>query len=97
MANSPYFQKGPPPAAPQIRGHEPPQTRLRFSGKAIPCPAGHPRRKTEMRAQQGILELERDREGIFKAGYPDKDNHHIDAVRYACEDDMKRPSIGIMK
>ena len=42
-------------------------------------------------------ELERDREGIFKAGYPDKDNHHIDAVRYACEDDMKRPGVRLMK
>lgn len=34
-------------------------------------------------------ELDRDREGNFKAGYPDHDNHHIDAVRYACEDDMR--------
>ena len=42
-------------------------------------------------------ELERDREGNFKAGYPDKDNHHIDAVRYACEDDMKRPGVRVMK
>ena len=42
-------------------------------------------------------ELERDREGNFKAGYPDKDNHHIDAVRYACEDDMKRPGVRLMK
>ena len=42
-------------------------------------------------------ELERDREGNFKAGYPDKDNHHIDAVRYACEEDMKRPSVSVLK
>lgn len=28
-------------------------------------------------------ELERDREGNFKAAYPDKNNHAIDAVRYA--------------
>lgn len=35
-------------------------------------------------------ELERDANGNFKAGYPDKDNHSIDAVRYALEDDMKR-------
>jgi len=33
-------------------------------------------------------ELDRDREGNFKAGFPDHDNHHIDAVRYACEADM---------
>ena len=42
-------------------------------------------------------ELERDREGNFKAGYPDKDNHHIDAVRYACEGDMRRPGMKILK
>lgn len=29
-------------------------------------------------------EYERDRQGNFKADYPDKDNHSIDAVRYAC-------------
>lgn len=28
-------------------------------------------------------ELEKDTQGNFKAGYPDKDNHSIDAVRYA--------------
>ena len=38
-------------------------------------------------------ELDRDREGNFKAGFPDHDNHHIDAVRYACEDDMKRQAV----
>lgn len=35
-------------------------------------------------------ELDRDARGEFKAGYPDHDNHAIDAVRYACEDDMSR-------
>ena len=33
-------------------------------------------------------ELERDNRGEFKACYPDKENHTIDAVRYALEDDM---------
>lgn len=33
-------------------------------------------------------ELDRDSRGEFKAGYPDHDNHMIDMVRYACEDDM---------
>lgn len=33
-------------------------------------------------------ELEKDRNGNFKGGYPDKDNHSIDAVRYALEGDM---------
>ena len=30
-------------------------------------------------------EFERDREGNFVSGYPDRDNHTIDAVRYALE------------
>lgn len=33
-------------------------------------------------------ELDRDKEGNFKADYPDRDNHSIDAVRYALEDEM---------
>ena len=36
-------------------------------------------------------ELERAADGsAFKSGYPDKNNHTIDAARYACEQDMKR-------
>lgn len=34
-------------------------------------------------------ELERDRNGDFKANFPDKNNHIIDAVRYALEDEMR--------
>lgn len=34
-------------------------------------------------------ELEEDSNGNFKDGYPDKDNHSIDMVRYALENDMK--------
>lgn len=34
--------------------------------------------------------LERDRNGEIKSKYPDKDNHTIDASRYALEDDMKQ-------
>lgn len=37
-------------------------------------------------------ELERDSNGNLKADYPDKDNHSIDAVRYALEGDMKKSS-----
>lgn len=33
-------------------------------------------------------EIERDSEGGFKSYYPDKNNHAIDAVRYAMEDEM---------
>lgn len=56
-----------------------------------------PQRCPETAREFSSYELERDREGNFKAGYPDRDNHHIDAVRYACEDDMKRPSISVLK
>lgn len=35
-------------------------------------------------------EYGRDKDGNFRADYPDKDNHSIDAVRYALEDEMKR-------
>lgn len=35
-------------------------------------------------------ELERDKNGNFKGGYPDKNNHCIDGTRYALEDDMTR-------
>ena len=33
-------------------------------------------------------ELEKDKNGNFKGSYPDKDNHTIDAARYALEDEM---------
>ncbi|KEH93233.1 PBSX family phage terminase large subunit [Clostridium botulinum] len=34
-------------------------------------------------------ELEKDKEGNFKAEFPDKNNHSIDATRYSLEDEMK--------
>lgn len=42
-------------------------------------------------------ELDRDAKGNLKAEFPDHDNHTIDAVRYACEDDMKVGSLSILK
>lgn len=42
-------------------------------------------------------ELEKDKEGNFKADFPDKDNHSIDAVRYALEDDMRGSGLSILK
>lgn len=42
-------------------------------------------------------ELDRDKEGNFKAGFPDKNNHSVDCARYACEDDMKRPGVSVLK
>ena len=56
-----------------------------------------PERCPETAREFSGYELDRDKEGNFKAGYPDHDNHHIDAVRYACEDDMKRPAISVLK
>lgn len=38
-------------------------------------------------------ELDRDDNGNFKAGYPDRDNHSIDAVRYSREDDMRNVKV----
>ena len=42
-------------------------------------------------------ELERDRNGNFKGDYPDKNNHTIDAVRYALEDEMNKGGVGVLK
>lgn len=38
-------------------------------------------------------ELEKDREGNFKAHFPDKNNHSIDAVRYSREWDMRNTKV----
>lgn len=42
-------------------------------------------------------ELERDKNGNFKGGYPDKDNHSIDAVRYGLEGVMTSRKARIKK
>lgn len=42
-------------------------------------------------------ELEKDKNGNFKGGYPDKDNHSIDAVRYGLEGDMTKKKAKIRK
>ena len=34
-----------------------------------------------------------ERDGVISSHYPDRDNHHIDAVRYACESDMSRRGV----
>jgi len=38
-------------------------------------------------------ELEPDKNGGWKEGYPDKNNHSIDAVRYALESEIRGPAI----
>lgn len=44
-----------------------------------------------------LYELEKDKNGDFKDKYPDKNNHHIDNVRYALEDDMNNNYISAIK
>lgn len=41
-------------------------------------------------------ELVPDGKGGFRDGFPDKNNHTIDAVRYALEDDIGRRKVGVM-
>ena len=43
------------------------------------------RRTPEACREFSGYEFERDRDGNFISGYPDRDNHTIDAVRYALE------------
>ena len=42
-------------------------------------------------------ELDLDKDGEFKHTYPDRDNHTIDAVRYALEDDISCRRARIIK
>lgn len=42
-------------------------------------------------------EYERTKDGEFVSGYPDRDNHHIDAVRYATEPVWQVPGQGVCK
>ena len=44
-----------------------------------------------------LYELEKDKNGEFKDKYPDKNNHHIDTVRYALEDDMNNGYVTAVK
>lgn len=47
-----------------------------------------PRRCPNAAREFTSYELDRDKNGNFKSSYPDRDNHTIDAVRYALEDVM---------
>ena len=38
-------------------------------------------------------ELEKDNNGNWKEGFPDKNNHSIDMTRYAMENDMKKGGV----
>lgn len=50
-----------------------------------------PRRCPETKAEFIGYEYERTKDGEIMSGYPDRDNHHIDAVRYATEQIWARP------
>lgn len=42
-------------------------------------------------------ELEKDKDDRFKDGYPDKDNHTIDAVRYALESEISNKKARVLE
>ena len=49
-----------------------------LSGKILKVVTGHLRQSIDTK-------IEKDRDGNVITGYPDRNNHHIDAVRYALE------------
>lgn len=51
-----------------------------------------PKRCPETKREFISYEYERTRDGEIMSGYPDKDNHHIDACRYATESIWARPA-----
>lgn len=55
-----------------------------------------PQRCPNVAREFTTYELEKDRYGNFKAGYPDKDNHSIDATRYALEEDFRNRKAKIL-
>lgn len=42
-------------------------------------------------------EYEKNKDGAFISAYPDANNHAIDAVRYMCEDEMRRSGMRVLK
>lgn len=52
-----------------------------------------PKRCPHTAEEFSSYELEKDRYGEFKAGFPDRNNHSIDAVRYSRETEMRRVRI----
>lgn len=52
-----------------------------------------PRRCPETKREFVSYEYERTKDGDIISGYPDRDNHHIDAVRYATEKIWRRTGI----
>lgn len=56
-----------------------------------------PVRSPEAAREFYSYELEPDNNGGFRDGYPDKDNHSIDAVRYALENDMRNKKARVIE
>jgi len=54
-----------------------------------------PKRTPNIAKEFSAYEYETDKNGDFLAAYPDKDNHTIDATRYALEDVMT--AVGTVK
>ena len=50
-----------------------------------------PRRCPDTKREFSASEYERNREGEIISGYPDINNHHIDAVRYGTEPIWRKP------
>lgn len=42
-------------------------------------------------------ELEKDQNGNWKEGFPDKNNHSIDCIRYALESEMKKSGVSVLR
>lgn len=61
---------------------------MRFLAEDIDEIVIDPARCPNAAREFNTYELERDKNGNFKGGYPDRDNHTIDACRYALEPDM---------
>lgn len=53
-----------------------------------------PRRCPDTRDEFIRYEYERTKDGEIMSGYPDRDNHHIDAVRYGTEPIWRKPGQG---
>ncbi|KHF30155.1 Phage terminase large subunit [Anoxybacillus sp. BCO1] len=56
-----------------------------------------PKRTPNIAREFESIDYQVDADGNPKPKLEDKNNHTIDATRYAFEDDMKRPSVSILK
>lgn len=76
--------------------HKPPgsiEHGIRFLAEELEAIIIDPERCPNAAKEFKGYELEQDADGRWKDGYPDRDNHTIDAARYALEYDMKRRNV----